>query len=199
MSPKSPKESVEASKDRFTRIEELVKRGSRIQGQVEAVEQQISHEDDALPAEIQDTLAVACDTIRSDATTLQDTASEFLSFEADSRALVSIVAVFTSDLSEVEEYHPEGDLSRDIEPFANRFDDLCDLLELEVELIQAVIALKIDGGETSFDLENTKDMSIDSLLSRIEEVQSERQSGLSKLNEHGEFSEFELTQTAVFE
>lgn len=194
----TPKEAVEACNDRFDRIEELLRRSSRVIGQVESLEHQIAHVEEKLSTETQDALKMFCENIRSDLTTLQETASQFLYFESDHKALCSMVSIFTSDLSDVEEYHPEGDFGRDLEPFATKFDEVCDILEREIELIQAVTLLEIDVGEPSIENIDTTDMSTDSLLPIIEEMQSERQSVSEEMEANNEIKRFNLTETDFF-
>lgn len=199
MSSETPKEAVEASKERFERLESLVRRASRVEGRVAAVETQLANVRPAAEGETGDTVATLCEGIRSDVEALQGTAASFLDAEADSRALYSMTSVFTSDLSEVAAHLPDGgELGRDVEPFAASFEQVCTSFERELELLQAALVLEVGVGEPSLDGPEELEMTSEALVSRIEELQAERKSVAEALDEEGDMAGFELTETAFF-
>lgn len=199
MSSETPKEAVEASEDRFERLESLVRRASRVEGRVVAVETQLANASSAVDGETGDTVAGLCQGIRSDVEALQGAASSFLDAEADSRALYSMTSVFTSDLSEVAAHLPEGgELGRDLEPFAETFEQVCGFFERELELLQAALVLEAGFGEPSVDSLEEGEVTSEAIVSRIEDLQAQRKSVAAALDEEGGMEGFELTETAFF-
>lgn len=200
MSLETPQEAVEASKDRFDRAKSLHKQAADIEGQVKAIESRIERMEDTLSEEVVDGLNRSCANLRSDATTLQTVASEFLDAEPNVQALLSMVATYTSDLSEAVEMLPDGrELGPDIEPVATEFEDLCELIEFEVRLVQAVLKLAQDAGGPSIDDSDGEEETLVSMISKLEEMQSKRQANMKRIDEKKPFSDFELTETAFFE
>ncbi|WP_323677625.1 hypothetical protein [Halorubellus sp. PRR65] len=198
MSPDTPREAVEESADRFGRLETLVRRTSRIEGRVDAVEDQVETAGDSISDETRESIAELCANIRSNAVTMRTDASEFLDTEADFRALISMTSVLTSDLSEVAEHAPgDSDLGQEVEPFASAYDDVCDTLEREITLLQAVIAHELDHGEPSVD-EDEVEMTPSELLSKLKEIQAERGSVSERQDDQSGPAAFELTETAFF-
>jgi len=199
MSPETPKEAFEASKDNASRLEEFLRRGSRIEGQIEALEYQITLVEQQLPAEIQDTLVMLYEQTQSDATTIQEIASDLLQFEAGLQTVYSLDAALTRDASESEEYQSKiGDLGCDFESVATALDDVCHILEIEIKYIQAIIHLETDAEEMPVEDIDTIDVSTDSLLSRVEKNQSKRKFLFQRMEENsGE--QFDITETKLFE
>ncbi|MFC6954793.1 hypothetical protein [Halorubellus litoreus] len=197
MTPDTPKEAVEESKDRFERLETLVRRASRVAGRVDAVETQLANARGGMEAETADAVAALCEGIRSDVETLDGVASEFLDAEADSRALYSMTSVFTSDLSEVAAHLPEGgELGQDVEPLAETFDEVCGLFERELELLQVAIHLEAGTGKPSVD--GDVELTSEAVVSRVEELQAERKSVSAQLDDETGMAGVELTETAFF-
>lgn len=200
MTPETPKEAVEESMERFERLEELVRRASRVEGRLDAVETQLENARDGMDAETADTVAALCDGIRADVERLAGVASEFLDAEANSRALFSMTSVLTSDLSEVAEHLPEGsDFGQNVEPFAATFEEVCGLFERELELLQAAIDLEGGAGEPSLDGEGDVDLTSEAVVSRVEELRAERKSVSDELEHDEGMGRIELTETAFFE